>query len=123
MLLGFHSDFKTDSSFWDKAEEIPDGYIIQREIEKAVSGKPFFYNNKDGKPVRLDGISFNDFYFYYQIWDDWHWLKVLPHGRGTLSERRWVLDLLKIFEKTYLNVEALWDEWEARKIRGIKNNG
>lgn len=121
-MLGFHSDFKTDSSFWDKAEEIPDGWIIQREIEKAVSGKPFFYNNRDGKPVRLEGISFDEFSYYYRIWDDWHWLKILPHGRGTLHERRWLLDLLKIFERTYLQVQALFDEWEARKIRAAYGN-
>jgi hypothetical protein len=117
VLLGFGSNFKTDRTFWDKAEEIPGGYIIQREIEKAVSGKPFFYNNEDGKPVRLQGLDFNEFYYYYLIWEDWHVLKVLPHGKGTLSERRWVIDLVKICERTYDQIELLKDEQLARKMK------
>lgn len=85
-------------------------------------GKPFFYNDKNGKPVRLEGVSIREFNYYYQIWDDWHYLRVLPHGKGTLHERRWVLDLIKIFEKVYNQIQALLDEWDARKIRAIAGN-
>jgi hypothetical protein len=119
VLLGFHRDFETDSTFWNKGEEIPDGNIIQREIERAVSGKPFFYNDKDtGKPIRLQGILFEDFYYYYQIWEDWNVLKVLPHDidQDIKCERRWVLDLLKMFEKVNNQVNNLIDKQIARKF-------
>jgi hypothetical protein len=121
MLLGYGPDYKTDNTFWNKAEEIPGGHMIQREIVNAVSGKPFFYNDPDNhKPVRLQGVNFEEFYYYYLIWEDWHGLKVLPHGKGTLAERRWVIDIIKIFEKVYDEVRALREEWLARKMRAGK---
>lgn len=113
--MGFDSTFTTDSVWWDKPEEIPDGFIIQREIVKAVNEKPFFYNDAEtGKPIRLDAVSFEEFNFYYQIWEDFFYLKVLPHGKGTLDERRWLIDLIKIFLKTYNSVESMIQEKAAR---------
>jgi hypothetical protein len=118
LLLGYGSDFTTDDTFWDKAEEIPDGYIIQRELVKAMNGKPFFYNDGiTGKPVRCEATPWDVFFYYYQLWEDFHVLRVLPHGQGTLAERRWLLDLLKIFEKVFAQVENLKDEWLARKYK------
>ena len=117
MLLGYNASYKTDDVFWDKAEEIPGGYIIQREIVNAVNGKKFFYNNENGKPVFCEAVQWDEFYYYYQIWEDFHVLRVLPHGRGTLDERRWLLDLLKIFERTYNATVALIEEKMARKMQ------
>ena len=117
LLLGYNANYKTDDVFWDKAEEIPGGYIIQREIVNAVNGKKFFYNNENGKPVFCDAVQWDEFYYYYQIWEDFHVLRVLPHGEGTLAERRWLLDLLKIFERTYNATEALIEEKMAKKMQ------
>ena len=64
-------------------------------------------NSNTGKPVKLDGIEPEEFYYYYLFWEDFHVLKVLPHGQGTLAERRWLIDLLKIFEKNYTQIEIL----------------
>ena len=116
MLLGFDSDFKTDSVWWDKPEKIPDGLIIQREIEKAVNEKPFFYNDPEtGKPVRLPAVKWQEFNFYYELWDDFFYLGVLPHGKGTLDERRWLIDIIKIFQKTFKQVENMVQERAARQ--------
>ncbi len=116
--MGYDSTFKADVTFSDKAEEIPDGYIIQREIEKAVTGKPFFYNDETGKAVYQDAVSSKEFFHYYLIWEDFHYLHVLPHGKGTLHERRWLLELLKIFEKASKQVEHLVELKMSRKING-----
>ena len=117
LLLGYNASYKTDDFFWNKAEEIPVGYIIQRAILNAVNGKKFFYNNENGKPVFCEAVQWDEFYYYYQIWEDFHVLRVLPHGEGTLAERRWLLDLLKIFERTYNATEALIEEKMAKKMQ------
>ncbi len=118
-MLGFSSDFITTENYKFVAVEIPDGYIIEKEIVKAVNGKDFFYNdNETGKPVYVSGIKFEDFYYYYIIWEDWHVIGQLPHGKGTLSERRWLLDLLKIFEKANMQVENLMQEIAHRNNNG-----
>jgi len=115
MLLGFDSEFKTDKTFWDKVEDLPGCFIIQREIEKAVSGKPFFINDEETKkPIRLECISQIEFYYYYQIWEDYHYFG-LPNGNGTAKERRWLLDLLKIFEKTHKQVKKFIEYKMSRK--------
>jgi len=75
LLLGYIGEEYTTSTFWDKAEDIPDGFIIQREIKKAITGQPFFYNDGNtGKPVRCDGLEMEVFNYYFQLWDDFHFL-------------------------------------------------
>jgi len=103
-LLGYFGETYNTETFWDKAEELPEGFIIQREIKKATTGKPFFYNDgSTGKPVRCDGIMMEEFNFYFQLWDDFHFLKLLPHGKGSADERRWVIDFIKLFEKIHIS--------------------
>jgi len=104
-LLGYSVDDDYVSDFWDKAETIPGGFIIQRELKKALTGKSFFYNNENGKPVRVENIDSESFLHYYFVWEDFHYTKILPHGKGTLHERKWVLDIIKIFEKAHRSVE------------------
>ena len=56
--------------------------MIQREIRKAISGKSFFYNSdEDGKKVPCEPCESHAFDHYYKIWDDFHVLGILPHGK------------------------------------------
>jgi len=117
LLLGL---FQTDLSdtFWDAAEELPDEYIIQREIKKAVNGDSFFYNRKDtGKPVMCEAISNEEFTYYFNLWDDFHFLKLTPEGKGTNAERRWVIDFIKMFEKIHMSVNNFNEEKAQRKMK------
>ena len=111
-------------TFWDKAEELPDGFIIQREIKRAVTGQNFFYNNSHGKPVRCEAVDMGEFNFYFQLWDDFHFLKLLPHGRGSADERRWVIDFIKMFEKIHIAVNNFLEEKaQKRNEMRLRNNG
>ena len=119
-MLGFSESFETTENTKLNPVEIPNGYIIEREIKKAVTGLDFFYNdNETGKPVYLKGLTFTEFYYYYIIWEDFNILKTLPHGQGTLQEKRWVLDTIKFFEKANTQIENMLREQDAK--RG--NNG
>jgi hypothetical protein len=115
-LLGWFAEQTFISDFWDKAEELPGCFMIQREIRKAITGQSFFYNDEEsGKAVHVEGIQIADFNSYYLLWDDYHWLKTLPHGKGTLSERRWVLESIKLFEKTHKEILNYIEERNYRK--------
>ena len=90
--------------------------MIQREIKKALKGDSFFYNRKsDGKPVQCDGISQEEFNYYFVLWDDFHFLKLTPQGKGTDAERRWVIDFIKMFEKIHMSVQNFINERDQRK--------
>jgi len=120
-LLGYFED-EISSTFWDAAEELPDAYIIQREIKKAVRGESFFYNRKsDGKPVFCEGLEMEAFNFYFQLWDDFHFLKLLPHGKGSADERRWVIDFIKMFEKIHISVQNFINDRDQRKAMNGRN--
>lgn len=115
MLLGYFDEYEYVQDFDLKAEEIPKGFIIQREIKKAIDGKDFFY--QDGKTlekVACQGVSFQDFLYYYRIWEDFHYFG-LPHGRGSVNERRWVLDIIKIFEKANQSVQVFIEDRMSKK--------
>jgi len=118
LLLGYNSGFKTDSTFWDKVENLPGGFMIRREIEKAVNGKPFTIFDPDTKePLRLQAVPWEEFYYYYQLWEDFHYFG-LPHGGGTLAERRWLLDFLKVFTRTHEQVNSFLEAREIKKANG-----
>jgi len=117
-LLGYYSESDFDPDMWDKAESLPGCYIIQREVKKAIAGEDFFFNDSEtGKPKRVEGITHNILNEYVQLWDDFHYLKVLPHGKGTLSERRWVLDAIKALEKTFIETEFFIEEQAHKKAK------
>lgn len=104
--------------FWDKVENFPGGFMIQRQIERAVTGKSFtIYDPDTMEPIRLQGVSWEEFYHYYQIWEDFHYFG-LPQGRGSLEERRWLLDFLKVFTKTHKEVEVFLEIREINKAKG-----
>ena len=93
--------------FDKKAENMTNGFIIQREIRKARRGEDFFFNDPETlKPVRCQGLKWEDFLFYYRIWENWYYLKILPHGKGWLHERPWVLELIKIFIKIHKEIKG-----------------
>ena len=118
LLLGYENDYKTNLTFWDKVELLPRGNkIIQREIEKAVTGKPFFFNDENGLPVRLPGVSWEDFLYYYVLWENFENFG-LPKGRGWIDEREWLLSFLKIFNRTYKDVEYFLEQKEIKKNAG-----
>lgn len=113
--MGFYAETDYDDDFWDKAEELPGCFIIQREIQKAVRGEDFFYNDEDtGKPVKLIGIDISVFAYYYKLWEDYHYFG-LPGGRGSSSERRWLLEHLKTFEKAYRMTKDWMQEQAQRR--------
>lgn len=127
-MLGWFQEQTFVPDFWDKAEELPGCFMIQREIKKAISGQSFFFNDDEtGKKVPIDGCKPEEFNFYYLLWDDYHWLKTLPHGEGTLTERRWVLEIIKMFEKTHTEVIRYIEERNDRKqeaeLNRIRNKG
>lgn len=125
-MLGWFAEQTFISDFWDKAEELPGFFMIQREIRKAISGQSFFYNDEEtGKSVRVDGISVEEFNHYYLLWDDYHWLKKTPIDidKDITSERRWVLDIIKLFEKTHKEVLNYIEEREIRKTKAASKHG
>lgn len=120
-MLG-HFDDDYDKDFWDKPDRIPYGYIIGREIQKAIRGESFFYNDEDtGKPVYCEPVTANEFTYYYKIWENYNSFG-LPHGKGWISERGWLLEFLKIFSNVHticLNIkdDKLRRHLEARHGR------
>jgi hypothetical protein len=53
----------------------------------------------------LPGIEVERVWKYFQLWDDFHCLNTLPHGRGTRDEHRVVLDIIKIGVKAFKSAE------------------
>ena len=122
-MLGYSLNDFSDT-FWDAAEELPGSYIIQREAKRALTGQPFFYNDGDTKkPVRCDGIKMDVFNFYFQLWDDFHFLRLLPHGKGTSDERRWVIDFIKMFEKIHISTVNYIEDKNRRREEMRQKNG
>jgi hypothetical protein len=121
-LLGYFGKDDFSETFWDAAESLPGCFLIQREVKKAVQGENFFYNDGEtGKPVRCEGITYSDLMYYVTFWDDFHYLKVLPSGRGTMSERRWLIDSIKLFEKCFLEIQNFLEDKARRKAE--RENG
>lgn len=103
--------------FWDAAEELPGCFIIQREIKKAISGKPFFYNDGDtGKPIMCEGIQEHEIKYYVDIWDNYHYFG-LPHAGGWAEERQWLLNFLKVFERAFKDTQNFNEEQAIKKAR------
>jgi len=96
---GYISDFDL------KVENIPGAFIIQREIKKAVDGRPFFYNCPETrKPIYCEAVAADEFFYYYKLWENFYYFG-LPLNRGWASEREWLIEFLKVFIKTHKAVE------------------
>ncbi len=84
-----------------------------------MRGENFFINDeRTGKPIRLQAVEAMAFSYYYKLWEDWHYFQTLPHGRGTMSERRWLLEFLKAFDRVYRDVENFIQIREMKKPHG-----
>jgi hypothetical protein len=117
LLLGYLdlSDSDYDNEFDTKAEELPGGYIIQREIRKAKNGSSFFFNDVEtGKAVRCSPVTISDFMYYFKIWENFHFFG-LPQGKGWEAERTWLLEFLKVFERLYKAVNIFVENKMAKK--------
>jgi hypothetical protein len=114
-LLGYKPGFKSDDTFWDKAEELPGCFIIQRELEKALSGKPFFVNsNETGKPDKLPAVDYSDFLYYYELWDNFHYFGY-PQNMDWTESPKWFNDVLKYFENSFIQVQNMIEEKAIKK--------
>jgi hypothetical protein len=98
--LGWNSASYYSRIFWDLAEECPGFWIIQREIKKAVSGQDFFINDERGKPKRLSGIDYQEFIYYYDLWDNFHYFGY-PNSLDWTEAKTWFNTILKRFENAY----------------------
>ena len=116
--MGYSENHVFSSTFWDKAEELPDYYIIQAEIKKAVSGQPFFVNSKDTrKPIFVEQIHYYEFYYYYKIWQNCDKFG-LPHGKGWFHERNWLLEFVKMYDNANNSVDNMLQIQAMRKQNG-----
>ena len=108
-------DSEYDPLFDTKAEDIPGGFIIQREIRKAVRGENFFLNDEEtGEPVRVPGVTPECFWYYYKLWENFHYFG-LPQGKGWQAEREWLLEILKAFEKASESVKYFVQDKMSKK--------
>ena len=116
--MGFTPDENYGGSFWDKAEELPDCYIIQREIGKAVAGKPFFVNGEEtGKPERFAGVSYIVFRRYYDLWDNYHYFGY-PNKLDWRDAAPWFNLILKRFENTFKRVDIMLEKRAMKNSQG-----
>ena len=114
MLLGYYSE-EFNQTFWDKVEVLPECLIIQREIKKAISGQSFFYNDEDGQKVLCEAITNQEMKYYLDIWSNFHHFG-LPHGKGWIAERQWLLNFIKIFEKVFKEVQDFVQEKDKKNL-------
>jgi hypothetical protein len=95
-----------DSFMADELESLPGNrFIYLGEAKKFFNGENFSFIGDEGKnvEVEVDSDTYIAFDFYYNVWDDFNQFKILPHGRGTMHENPWVLDIIKYFN--YVNKE------------------
>lgn len=118
-MLGFKPGIEPDG-FWDSAEKLPNNYfIIQREIQKAVSGEKFFVHKFDdgessAKPEHLPAMPYVEFIEYYELWENFHYFGY-PQGLSWLEACPWFNAILKRFENTYTQVQNMKDEAAMKK--------
>lgn len=55
--------------------------------------------------IDVDEETYVVFNYYYDVWDNWNQFKILPHGRGTIHELPWVLDIIKFFNRVNEQIE------------------
>ena len=98
-----YSGANFEDIFSDKIEQLPGEILIeQQEIQRALSGECFKVIESSGDEW-LPSISANDFLQCLQLWDDYHYLGLIP------SQKRSVLEVIKIGEKARRDVES----WRA----------
>jgi hypothetical protein len=63
--------------------------------------------DSDDNRIKFDNVTelYRAYYYYYNIWENWHHFNMLPHGKGTLDELPWTLDFLKYFNNMQKSIE------------------
>lgn len=75
------------------------------------------FEDDDGKTrtaiLWRDAVELDtDFYRgAWRIYVDWKRFQCLPHGKGTMDERKCVLDIIHILD----NEVSQWDAWERER--------
>lgn len=97
-----------DAFFSDEIELLPLDYTIEcGQIKNFVDCKPFEVMTPKGKlKVEADSNFYLWFDYYYEIWDNWRSLKILPHGKGWIDEQPWLIDFIKFFDRIDSHIEA-----------------
>jgi hypothetical protein len=87
---------------------LPGDWSIQyKEVAKFFEGEEFVIDDDNtGREYRCQ-IEWVHYCYYYEIWENWHELKLLPNGTGNwLDELPWVIDLIKFFNRLYSELET-----------------
>lgn len=121
-MLGYKPGYRHDPTFWDMARDISGAVIIEREITKAAGGEAYFINDiETGKPEHMPAVDFAVFYYYYELWENFHYFGY-PHGMDWTDDRhRWFNKILKLFENTYIGVQNHLDAQAVKKAHGGGN--
>jgi hypothetical protein len=105
---GFDREFYKDSFMADNLESLAGNcFILGEDINNFYSGNDFKIINSDGEDFEIKASRdlYIAFDYYYNVWDDFDQFKILPHGKGTLHESPWVLDLIKHFKRVDKQIE------------------
>ena len=97
-----------DSFMHDEIEALPGNrFIYLGEAQKFFNGESFSFIGDEGKDIliEVDRDTYIAFDFYYNVWDNFKQFNILPHGRGTLHEHNWVIDIIKYFNHVFQEIE------------------
>jgi hypothetical protein len=119
--LGFKPGYKPEIGFETKAEHITDHLIIQREIQKAVSGKSYKVyeyseETESRKSETLPGIPYEIFIYYFKLWNNYSFFGY-PQGLNWLEAPQWFNDLIIDFQNAHVKVQNMIDEYNARNSK------
>lgn len=120
--MGFTPDYKPEYGFETKPERITDYLILQREIQKAVTGKSFkvYIEDEEGKqnkaPEVLPGIPYEIFVHYYKLWQNYSFFGY-PQGMNWLEMPDWFNDLLIMFQNASVKIQNLIDEYQIKNTQ------
>ncbi len=93
--------------FADELESLAGNCFIEgREINNFMNDESFEIINSDGNTIKIeiDEDAYVAFEHYYSVWNNFNQFKILPHGKGTMHEHNWVIDIIKYFN--YVNSEV-----------------
>jgi hypothetical protein len=93
------------------AEFLPnDCKILPPDVWKARTGKNFNYYPGDGLPVEVEGVHPSVYLYYLDIYENYQ-LFGLPHGKGWIDEKPWLITFLKYMVRRDRHVE----KWQLSK--------
>ena len=89
MLGFFDPDYFFDPFFADKIELLPNGDILEQS--------------------EISNYKTVEFFHYFELWENFHYFG-LPHGKGWIEEKPFVIQILKAFQKCF-------DLYEIKQIQ------